>query len=380
MVQLLNTSETIMPGQDEQQLRVSAHRKQAENTVRVGWRAPSNIALVKYWGKKSRQLPENGSLSITLDRSATTTFLSFRKKDHSDAAIDMEYYFQGKTHPKFERKASLLLDSLLAEMPFLTDYQLIFQSENNFPHSAGIASSASSMAALALCLVSMEEMVTKKKLHSDDFFRRASVIARYGSGSASRSVYGGIVSWGRMAVIGQSSDEYATPFPLNKESRLNQIRDIILIVSKAEKAVSSSSGHARMTDHPYRTGRKVQANANLHKIAEAIDQNNYQVLAEISENEALSLHALLLSSADGILLLKPETLRIIEEIRRFREESRLDLFFTIDAGPNVHLIYFEDQREMILPFVRHKLSQYCEDGQWIDDRIGNGPQLLTPVI
>jgi diphosphomevalonate decarboxylase len=135
-----------------------------------------------------------------------------------------------------------------------------------------------------------------------------------------------------------------------------------------------------MTDHPYRTGRKVQANANLHKIAEAIDQNNYQVLAEIAENEALSLHALLLSSADGILLLKPETLRIIEEIRRFREESGLDLFFTIDAGPNVHLIYFEDQREMILPFVQQTLSQYCEDGCWIDDRIGNGPQLLTPVI
>jgi len=349
-----------------------------EPVVRVGWKAPSNIALVKYWGKKEHQLPENGSISITLDHATTTTFLSFFKKKHADPSISMEYYFHGKMQAEFEKKAYRLLGKLHEEMPFLANYQMIFHSENNFPHSAGIASSASSMAALALCLVSMEEIVTKQKLHPDDFLRRASTIARHGSGSASRSVYGGIVSWGRMAIIGQSSDEYATPFPLNKDSRLHQLRDIILIVSSEEKYISSSSGHALMADHPYRTGRKVQANANMHKIAEAIDHNNYQVIAEISENEALSLHALLLSSASGIVLLKPNTLRIIEEIRRFRESTKLDLFFTIDAGPNVHLLYFEDQREMILPFVRQILGQYCENGQWIDDRIGAGPQLLTP--
>jgi len=79
-------------------------------------------------------------------------------------------------------------------------------------------------------------------------------------------------------------------------------------------------------------------------------------------------------------LLKPNTLHIIEAIMRFREESGLDLFFTIDAGPNVHLIYFEDQREMVLQFVNDKLIRYCEDGHWIDDKIGNGPKLLTPEI
>ena len=85
------------------------------------------------------------------------------------------------------------------------------------------------------------------------------------------------------------------------------------------------------------------------------------------------------SSPDG-LLLKPNTLTIIEAIRKFRNQSGLDLFFTIDAGPNVHLIYFEDQRHLVLPFVKEVLSLFCENGQWIDDKIGGGPQLLIPEI
>jgi diphosphomevalonate decarboxylase len=236
------------------------------------------------------------------------------------------------------------------------------------------------MAALALCLVSMEEIVMKTKLTEKDFFKRASTLARYGSGSASRSVYGGIVSWGKIASISMSSDEYATPFPLHSESRINHLRDIILIVSSEEKSFSSSSGHAAMADHPYREGRRVQANKNLMLITDAIQNNDYQLLAIISENEALSLHALLLSSTPGIMLLKPNTLLIIEEIRHFRETTGLDLFFTIDAGPNVHLIYFEDQREMIVSFVRDTLCRFCENGTWIDDKIGTGPQLLTQKI
>ncbi len=349
-----------------------------KETVNIGWRAPSNIALVKYWGKRAGQLPENGSLSITLDKSSTTTFLSFKQKKHPEESIDMEYYFHDEKNEKFNEKIERLLSNLLPLLPFLTSYQLSFYSENNFPHSAGIASSASSMAALALCLVSMEERVTNTKLPEEAFFRKASTLARHGSGSASRSVYGGIVSWGKIASIGQSSDEYAIPFPLHKDSRLNNIRDIILIVSSEEKYFSSSYGHDSMVSHPYREGRKAQVNSNLDQITKAIQENNTKVLAKISENEALSLHALLLSSESGVVLLKPNTLRIIDEIRQFRESSGLDLFFTIDAGPNVHLIYFEEHRELILNFVQGTLSHYCENGAWIDDKIGSGPMLLTP--
>lgn len=349
----------------------------SEDTITIGWRAPSNIALIKYWGKRANQLPENGSLSITLDKSTTTTFLTFQKKKSVEPSVSLRYFFHGVQQPQFEKKTEQFLNLLLSEMPFLPDYELVFKSENNFPHSTGIASSASSMSALALCLMSMEEIVIQIQLNQVDFYRRASAIARLGSGSASRSLYGGLVTWGCIPSVEQSSDEYATPFPLHSESRLNQAMDIILIVSSKEKTVSSSMGHALMNIHPYREGRKIQANANLIEITKAIRGNDYRTIASIAENEALSLHALLMTSGSNGLLLKPNTLQIIEEIKLFRDSTGLDLFYTIDAGPNVHLIYYADQREQVLSFVRQKLCQYCEEGQWIDDKIGGGPRRIV---
>lgn len=351
-----------------------------EDVINISWRAPSNIALIKYWGKSGHQLPDNGSLSITLEKSSTTTSLSFKKKQKVEEKIRFEYYFHGNRQLQFEKKTERILNDLITRMPFLTDYELVFQSENNFPHSTGIASSASSMSALALCLVSMEEVVNRKKLDRDNFFRRASFIARMGSGSASRSVYGGIVTWGNIPFINPSSDEYAVPFHLQESSRLNHLMDIILIVSSKEKSVSSTTGHALMVNHPYKEGRIAQANQHLKKMVSAIRNNDFPAIAEIAENEALSLHALLMTSSPDGLLLKPNTLKIIEEIKHYRVKNGVDLFFTIDAGPNVHLIYYEDQREMVLPFVQNTLSQFCEDGKWIDDKIGNGPILLTPEI
>lgn len=345
----------------------------SEDAIKICWRAPSNIALIKYWGKKDHQLPDNGSLSITLEYSSTTTSLSFRKKNTKEKKIQMKYFFQDKINLKFGKKIGRLLNEISPEMPFLTDFELEFYSNNNFPHSTGIASSASSMSALALCLVTMEEIVNQKRLNKDDFFRKASSIARLGSGSASRSVFGGVVTWGNIPSVDHSSDEYATPFPLPKESRLNQLRDAILIVSTKEKTISSTSGHALMNDHPYKEGRKTQANSNLLKMIGAIRNDNYQLIAAIAENEAMSLHALLMTSSPDGLLMNANTLHLIEEIKQFRTKTVLNLFFTIDAGPNLHLIYFEDQRELVIPFIKKSLLPFCEDGQWIDDKLGSGP-------
>jgi diphosphomevalonate decarboxylase len=352
----------------------------SNKTVEIGWKAPANIALIKYWGKREEQLPENGSMSFSLDRSITTTCISFREKLHATDELSMEYHFHGQRHPAFEGKTAKLLHRLKLEMPFLGDYLLVIASENSFPHSAGIASSASSMAALALCLTSMEEWISGFKMSKEDFYRRASGIARLGSGSASRSVYGGMVTWGEISSIANSSDLFASPFPLPKQSRLKQLRDIILVVSSKEKPVSSSAGHAKMVDHPYREGRKLQANSNLARMTAAIAANNYRLIAEIAENEALSLHALLMTSLPDGLLLQPNTLGIVAEIRLFRESTGMDLFFTIDAGPNVHLIYYEEQRKQVVQFVQDRLLRYCENGQWIDDKIGAGPMLITPEI
>ena len=168
----------------------------SEDFIKLGWKAPSNIALVKYWGKKENQIPANASLSITLDYATTSTFLSFKVKKVKDNRISLTYFFHQVREEKFENKIAALLNRLIPEMPFLVDYELVFHSENNFPHSTGIASSASSMAALALCLVHMEILIKQTHQTKETFFQRASYIARLGSGSASRSIYGGLVTWG----------------------------------------------------------------------------------------------------------------------------------------------------------------------------------------
>lgn len=348
----------------------------SEEDVKICWRAPSNIALIKYWGKKDHQLPVNASLSLTLENSTTTTTLIYRRKKARENDISVKYFFHDLQHPKFEEKVLRLLERLCSEMPFLTAYELVFRSSNNFPHSTGIASSASSMCALALCLVSMKENITGKQLTDEDFLRSVSSIARLGSGSASRSVYGGWVTWGSSPGISQSSDEYATPFLLPPESRLNQLRDSILIVSTKEKTVSSSTGHLLMNAHPYLEGRKTQANSNFNRIIDAIRTGDFHTMATIAENEALSLHALLMSSSSDGLLLHANTLHLISEIKQFRTETGLELFFTLDAGPNLHLIYPEDRRDQVLPFVQNSLLRFCEDRQWIDDKTGGGPVRL----
>ncbi len=350
----------------------------SEDFIKLGWKAPSNIALVKYWGKKENQIPANASLSITLDHATTSTYLSFKAKKVKDNRLSLTYFFHQQRQEKFENKIAALLNRLINELPFLLDYELVFHSENNFPHSTGIASSASSMAALALCLVNMELLVKQSHQVNETFFHRASHIARLGSGSASRSIYGGLVSWGSINGERGTSDLFASPFKLNETSRLHSVRDIILIVSSQEKSMSSSIGHSQMEQHPYRNGRINQANTNISDLLSSVRNSDYANIAKIAELEALSLHALLMTSGPDGFLLKPNTLQIIEEIKRFRHKHQLDLFFTIDAGPNVHLIYYEDQREQVLSFVENTLSIYCENGKWIDDKIGEGPVCLTP--
>lgn len=339
-------------------------------TSTIKWQSPSNIALIKYWGKHGVQLPQNASLSITLKNSLTITELDYRL---SPDDMEVQYFFEGERNQFFEEKVINFLERLKSEMPFLSDYAFRFKSQNTFPHSTGIASSASSMSALALCLVSMEQEISGVELSQTAFYERASHIARLGSGSASRSVYGQWVTWGLIEGYTHSSDQFASPLPFQVHESLSNMADAILIVSDSPKKVSSSLGHHLMKVHPYATSRYRQAAMNMQALLVALQVGDFDTMACVVENEALSLHALLMtSSADG-LLLKPGSLQIIDAIREFRSETRTKLCFTIDAGPNIHLLYPISEREKVIRFIESELLQFCENGQWIDDEIGNGP-------
>jgi diphosphomevalonate decarboxylase len=337
----------------------------------ASWQCPSNIALVKYWGKRPVQLPANPSLSFTLHRSYTRTDLIIGPPGGPD--MELDYYFEEKRNRAFEQRIKEYLLQILPYFPFLNGRRISIRSRNTFPHSSGIASSASSMGALALGICSVEQRIQGRS-RDPEFYRKASYMARLGSGSASRSVYGGFVTWGRQEGMENTSDEHASPLEGVPGAAFTALHDAILIVSPATKTVSSRAGHALMEDHPYAAARYVQAGENIYRMRRAIEENDVETFVQITENEALTLHGLMMSSDPSFFLLKPGTLEILSRVRHFRRDTDCFMAFTLDAGPNIHLIYHASEREKVLAFIRDELLPFCHREQWIDDRMGNGPE------
>jgi diphosphomevalonate decarboxylase len=344
---------------------------------KITWQSPGNIALIKYWGKKGLQLPSNPSVSLTLSQSVTETGLEYVFAP-SMGNLSLDFFFEGEQKPAFEKRIRRYFEGLIGELPFICHYHFTIRSKNTFPHSAGMASSASAFSALALCLSSMEQQLDEGEENQDEaFYRRASELARLGSGSAARSVFGGWVTWGQTSLIPGSSDSFAGPLPGNIHPLFRTLHDSILVVGRDEKEVSSSAGHAMMNGHPYAEARFKQANKNLEKIIEAVRAGDFSAFSETVENEALSLHALMMSSQPGFILLKSPSLEIIRKVRHFRAQTGAKVCFTMDAGPNVHLLYPAEESEKIEKFINEELVAYCVDGMVIRDRMGEGPVRLT---
>ena len=345
-------------------------------TSSISWRSPSNIALIKYWGKKGKQLPANPSLSFTLENAFTETELRFAERKPSKE-IELSFFFEGKPKPDFEAKIKKYFASLKKELLFLNKYQFEIHSRNSFPHSVGIASSASGMSALALCLCSLEEFEKGKFLKRDIFFRRASHLARLGSGSASRSVYGGIVTWGKISGIAGSSDNFASPYGGKVHKSFRDFHDDILVVSSEKKSVSSRAGHELMNRHPFAKSRYAQAAQNLKSLSKVLSAGDLPGFCEIVENEALTLHALMLASVPAVVLWEPATIAIIKTVQAFRAKTGLPVCFTIDAGPNVHLLYPDSIKVDISQLIKRELIVFCDNNQYLSDNIGQGPKKLN---
>ncbi|WP_224491337.1 diphosphomevalonate decarboxylase [Robertkochia flava] len=337
------------------------------------WKSPSNIALVKYWGKREGQIPANPSISFTLDHCATTTTVKFKAKP--DKGFDFQLLLEGSPQPSFHPKIGKFLERIASYMPFLESYSMDINTSNSFPHSSGIASSASGMSALALCLMSLEKFLFPEM---DDayFWRKASFLARLGSGSACRSLEGPLVSWGEHRNIPVSSDLYGTPYRGGMHPVFSGYQDTILLVDKGQKQVSSTVGHGLMHGHPFADARFSQAHHNLDELMKVLTAGDQDGFIRIVESEALTLHAMMMSSQPYFILMKPNTLEIINRIWKFREENTSKLCFTLDAGANVHLLYPASEKEEVLKFIEAELVGYCEHGQYICDRVGTGAKQL----
>ncbi|GGD21235.1 diphosphomevalonate/mevalonate 3,5-bisphosphate decarboxylase family protein [Hyunsoonleella pacifica] len=357
------------------------------NTIEKGsfsWSSPSNIALIKYWGKKEHQIPENPSISFTLSNCKTITSLSFSKKENTNN-FSFDVFLDGQKKDDFKPKIETFFKRVEAYLPFLKDYHFKIETSNTFPHSSGIASSASGMSALALCLMSIEKELielgvtlssVERSLIDEDFIQKASFLARLGSGSACRSLEGDLVVWGTHKDIEGSSDVFGVKYPYDVHQNFKNYQDTILLVDKGEKQVSSTVGHNLMHGHPFAQERFNQANTNMSAIISILKDGDLDKFIALVESEALTLHAMMMTSMPYFILMKPNTLEIINKIWTFRKETNSKVCFTLDAGANVHVLYPEQESKSVLEFIQNELVAYCQNGQYICDVIGLGANKL----
>lgn len=345
-------------------------------TFTSAWRSPSNIALIKYWGKHGLQLPRNPSLSFTLSVCHTNMRLEVTPEADSPG---LQVSYKGEPKPSFEPKIKTFFSLLETRFPWLSRASVSIDSQNTFPHGAGIASSASAMSALSLCLMDINDQIQGSVVLQDSkWWQSASEISRLGSGSASRSVFPVASIWGHTLNAPESSDLFGIPWEQHIAPVFKDYRDTILIVSTAEKSVSSTAGHRLMEGLPYAESRYAEARQNLIRLSEVMASGiDLDAFISIVESEALQLHALMMSGKTPFILMEPGTISLIREIWRFRKETRIPVCFTLDAGPNVHLLYPNEHSPAVMDWVKSDLIHYCAQGKFIADHVGASPEKIS---
>ena len=337
----------------------------------AAYSAPSNIALVKYWGKKAHQIPANPSVSFTLNNCKTTTVLKYEKKTSEGFSFDV--FLEGVIQEDFKPKIEQFFSRIEIYLPFLSAYHFVIETSNTFPHSSGIASSASGMSALALCLMQIEQQLNPT-ISKEFFNKKASFLARLGSGSACRSIEGNLIVWGAHANIKGSSDLVGVEYPYEVHQNFKNYHDTILLVDKGEKQVSSTVGHNLMHNHPFAEQRFEQAHSNMDALILVLKSGDLNTFISIVEREALTLHAMMMSSNPYFILMKPNTLQIINKLWEFRAKTGLHICFTLDAGANVHVLFPESEAKQIQEFIKTELAVHCQNGHFIEDMLGQGAQ------
>ncbi len=281
--------------------------------------AHPNIALIKYWGKRDvlLNLPAVGSISMTLADLFTRTSLIFAE----DLAADVLHLNGQPARPEQTQKVSRFLD--LIRQPVGLTWKAEVRSENNFPTGAGLASSASAFAALALAGATAAGLSLSPT--------QLSALARRGSGSASRSIFGGFVEWEK-GILADGSDSVARQ--LVDESSWD-LRWLVVITTEMEKDVGSTDG-MRLSEQtsPYYAEWLRSQEKDLLEMRAAIFTKDFAHLGELMEHNCLKMHALTISSRPPLIYWNDVTLRVMKQVQVLRREG-IPVYFTIDAGPQV---------------------------------------------
>lgn len=325
---------------------------------------PSNIALIKYWGKYENQIPANPSISYTLSQCRTITEMEYAEGEN----FSVKLFLSGKEEPKFAEKTAKYLAGIEKYLPWVLRGSFVIKTENTFPHSSGIASSASGFGALAKCLMALDKEISGEK-SPEETLQKASLLARLGSGSACRSLYNGLVVWGATPVVYGSADEYAVPYPVSEIHPIfRDFNDWVMLIHEGQKSVSSTVGHGLMNGNPYAQVRFAEAAKNFFTLQEILKNGDMDGFIKLVEHEALTLHAMMMVSDPAFILMQTGTLETIHKVWDFRRETGLPLFFTLDAGANVHLLFPNDGRqERIKAFIETELLAYTQSGGVVKD-------------
>ncbi|HFK5553585.1 TPA: diphosphomevalonate/mevalonate 3,5-bisphosphate decarboxylase family protein [Elizabethkingia anophelis] len=327
---------------------------------------PSNIALIKYWGKYENQIPANPSISYTLNHCRTNTTMEFSEGEN----FSVQTFLAGNEELKFAEKIEKYFKNIEQYLPWILKGKYVIRTENTFPHSSGIASSASGFGAIAKCLMQLDAIFSGNT-SEEEALKKASFLARLGSGSACRSLYNGLVVWGNTKEVEGSSDLYAVQYP-NDEIHpvFKNFNDWVLLIHEGEKSVSSTVGHGLMKTNPYAEKRFQEAHENFAKLKNILKTGDLEGFIKLTEHEALTLHAMMMMSDPAFILMKTGTLEVINKIWDFRRITGLPLFFTLDAGANVHLLFPNDiESDKIKIFIQQELLPFTQKGGVVKDEM-----------
>jgi diphosphomevalonate decarboxylase len=317
------------------------------NLRKVKARAHANIALVKYWGKQNEEqvIPYNSSLSLTLDKLYTDTII--------ETAYEDEFILNGVSQNKSETGKIFKFADRFRQMSQRKN-RIRITSVNNFPTAAGLASSASGFAALAMASNRYFNLNLSKK--------ELSVITRFGSGSATRSLFGGFVIW--------QKDEI--PFAYEFDSADWDIAMIVVVINKEKKDVSSKEAMRRtVLTSPYYPAWVESAQSDFEQMKKAIKKRDFTRVGQITYSNALRMHASMMAAEPPVMYMQPKTLEVLNFIENLNNKG-LDCFATMDAGPNVKILVRQSQVQMIV----NELSVLIDPSDMIMCVVGEGATIL----
>ena len=284
--------------------------------------APSNIAFIKYWGKKDEDLkiPENGSISMNLSNLLTTTTVEFDPKYEKDLIT-----VNSKSNDQEESRIIKHLDFIRKKANIFLKAKVV--SNNNFPDGTGLSSSASGFAALTLAATKATGLNLSEK--------ELSILARQGSGSACRSIPDGFVEW-----VGEGAKSLYPPDYWG-------IIDVVAIISQDKKETSSTDGQKIASSSPFFQIRFNNINEKILRLKKALEVKNFTEFGRIIENEALELHAIMLTSTPSLIYWQPETIKLMKLVKKWKSEG-LEVFFTVNTGQDIHLIIEEKNTKKLV--------------------------------